>query len=627
LPTASEVQATLVSGRPLTPADRLALRRDGQIQATPDQMDTMLRLAAQHAYFDGQHGTRRPAPHLTPYLRSAELDDQAWPVVATEVWPAWAGDAGSSFAHRAVVAVWLADGANPWVPWGEEAGMPWSLPEVLIAANDVGMLRRVLAHPACPDVATLMTRRLAPLKDVRGQQATPWLHASATLPDGTVLGELLARGFDPSQVDGMGRTALFYIAGVTPLKQLLAAGADPERADAQREPLRAFLARSFADYATTLAPLLAQSLSASATIEEAFGQGRRGEWPAVEAAMKAAGPAWTQWRQPITLKNGQVRDASWLGSAALGLLDPDANPRFGEDFNWRHERIDVLPATDHLLREATDGLLAHETLPGLPDGLAWSAMLHAIQGLQLSSRQFQHGSPAWHQANGELQQRLRDTRDAWDARIMPGQTAVERQATRVSAMAKVLNLYGPPRLWRDQILRTLSPAFAAQVGHGMLNQAANTLEWNRPMDRPAIAKMPAEWAAFWSAVTAVLGDKTLRATLTKDVIDAIHRVGAPYRDVLVPAAVRSALGSMLWLGQADQDGTVCRTSDENTREQRWSSLWATWAQAGIKLDLGRLGGRGRTKLEGRFPHLVAARREVIVSQQPAGAPSRPRHRA
>jgi hypothetical protein len=625
LPTAEAVQDKLVGGRTLTPADRLALFRDGLLETGPARRDAALRLAAQAAYFEGDHGQHRPGPSIGRYLRSPTARADVWPVAHTDTtWPAWEGEAWTTFAHRATVAVWLAEGANPWTPWASDRHGPWGLPEVAIAAADLGMLQRILASPRRLSLAALMDRRLAPLQDSRGLAHVPWLHAAATHTQGDMLSALLAEGFDPNQPDAQGRTPLFYAATPTQVERLLSAGAAIEVEDQAKQSLRGFLARLFPDFDHTIAPLLDRfggvaapvpTGPSAADIQAAFGQGSRGNWPPVAQIMADAGPVWTTWRQPLTLKNGTVRPASWLATTALGLLDTASDPRHAVDFNWAHEKFYVIEAAERVLQDATTDLLAHESLPGLPDGLLWRLLLTETPSFSapqaLSYSRDRHAVNEWREAT---EGRFNTSRNGWKDALLAGRTAVELEAAQIEGMYGVLNQWGTPGFWRTAITGRLNALFgnprAVLNSTPLLARARERFADYRlrpfathPDAAVERHQMTQSWEKAGLALARVMGDKALRSAWAKDIIAATD-VPAEMRPVLFPPAVRGALGSQIWLALAEEK-TDSDYFLSDREENRWRATWTIWAQEGATLDAKRLGARGLAKLQQAFPTVAA----------------------
>lgn len=471
LPTSEDVQDKLLLGRTLTAADRLAMFRDGQLiqpQAQSD-LDRALQLAAKGAFEQGNHGQRRP--ELEWHLQTQRSRDDHWPLQPGEAWPAWEGEDWETFAHRAHVAVWMTAGANPWVAWAEDRHGPWGLPEILLAAADVGLWRRVMAHPATPDLAELAQRRLGPPKRGMGMAHVPWLHAAAALADPAILTDLLARGMDPQAQDDQGRTTLFYAANPEQLARLLEAGGSLDALDHQQESLRGYLARTKPDFLTAWAPVLdrfnaPQSLPVSnpvlsvEEIQEAFGQGAQGRWPEVQIKMDRAGPAWNDWRQGITLKNGVVRNSTWLGYVALQLLSPTTDPRKQVSFDWHHNQCHILDAAEKTLAEATSSTCTHETLPGLSDGLLWTWLLrasHVYQPVRLPGMD----DLDYRDSMRALERRYQALVNDWEDRASQGGSRLSALSRQLEGMRQNLNTWATPGFWRDAMERVADN----MVGH------------------------------------------------------------------------------------------------------------------------------------------------------------------
>lgn len=634
LPSPQEVQDKLIEGRTLTAADRIALFRDGHLVVPTDQaaLDRALRLAAQGAFVQGTHGQRRPVFEWQTHRQTNRADP--WPVKAGDPWPTWEGEDWEAFAHRAHVALWLDQGANPWLPWGQDRHGPWGLPEILIAAGDVGLWRRVMAHPATPPPADLAKRRLGPPAGSTGQPHLPWLHAAAGLADPTLMNDLLKQGRNPNARDDQANTPLFYAHDAQAMTRLLDHGADPDAVNAKQDSVRSYWARVSRSFKETLAPVLDAYSSPAASqptngltdseLQEVFGQGARGLWPEVKAKMDQVGPAWNQWRQGVTLKNGQVRDASWLGYCALHLMSPKDNPRGGISHAWHHGACHVLDAAQKTLDEATPDSVNHETLPGLSDGLLWAMLVRRIGYLQPEFK------PGWDDADrrdtlNALERRRRALRDEWEDKASQGGSRVQALTQQLAGMRANLNTWATPAFWRDEITAVVRQLIGDKHQYDSLltDSCRRFREGGGYRDDPSPADQAAlrqQWGETWTTLAQLmLGDKTLRERLFEPVLyAAIDRVGLPGKGpmsaTLFPVTSQSAVVSALWLHIAEnKDDYGIQTSRENL----FDGAWARWQAAGVTVDPQALGARGVALLKDQLPKEFAT----------LEAPARPRRRA
>lgn len=632
LPTFEEVQDKLIGNRTLTAADRLALFRDGVLTVTDaNRRDEALAQAARGAFFEGKHGQQRPVVEWSPFAIPTIRDD-TWPMAHTDVWPAWEGEAWEVFAHRAHVALWLAEGANPWIEWGRDKNGSWGLPEILLAAGDSGLLRRVMGHPDTPDLATLAQRRLSPLAQSRGLSHVPWLHAAAGLKTPSILDDLLARGMDPSAPDDRGRTPLFYAANAMQMERLLIAGANPLAQDGQQESVRRFWARTATNYATAIEPLLDQyerllaptapsRLVSEADIQAAFGLGAQGQWEPVVALMNRSGSTWNTWRQPVTLKNGQVKEASWMGAAALGIMVPSNDPQKKVAYEWHMDSCHVIEATQKMLDEATPDSFDHETLSGLTDGQLWYVMGRSIPYLQApSSPVTRHGNAERErqELNNTYVRRFRSALHDWGDKVTHGADEVVVEGEIIAGMAKNINTWGVPSFWREQILF----AFIRLVGglHGSRSlwerdrgRCPGEDQFHRELSDLDFADMATRWTVGWQAVAqAMMIDKSVRGTLSSRVLKTFDRYGGPHAstqakairayDALIPLAARQSLAGPLWLAVAEEQKADSVFMSEMS-VQSMGQLWARWEKEGVKVDPVILGSRGVTLLREQFPAL------------------------
>lgn len=616
LPTTEDLHRALLKGDVTAPEITLALLREGMLGDTPDAMTQGLHETGQRLYLKEKLqslalGAR--SWHFTPPTT------HAWPTGPIGDWPAW-----TPHLHiEALMAVWIALGADPWMPWRLQDGQPWGLPECALVEGQAGLLARILAHPACPPLDALEQRRVADSSHTKWQRHLPWLHAAVALDHPDLVRTLLQQGWNPNARDDQGQTALFEVRSSATTELLLAAGAQPDQAHRQGISIFQHLAQNRSQRTDELMRLMSTAgaspesptpdLQDEQVVAVAFGYANCGNWDRLKPLLETH-PEWRTWRQTVATPKGP-QSFSLLGSMALHLFPTYAKAKNQPpELDWYWAASDSQPRINDALRyfqhQVTPEQWQHASLPGLTDGSLWQLYLHVRNPLQKAFSL----SP---QAKEHYTNDLDTLAEALEIRITGTPQPVRRLADRLATLKTLSTTWGSPNMWRDPLLEQLHVAFHPNPDpKDLWSRSIQAMKQDDLAQLNALGSSQA-WEQFWASISDLLTTQWrthVGEHVAGPLAALIHFEKPSLCDHLVPPAIRARLGTAL-LGVPP-----------GAHHDRVRRIWEVWADKGAQLDTTSFSATHLARIHRHHGDIIAQERQAHLATLPSASPSTSRRR-